>query len=60
MNIIEISGKRYEVRKQNGKREVFVNRQWISDSDFVEYLIGSNQMDAFFDLVKLGLNTMKK
>jgi len=58
MNIIEIAGNRYEVRRVGNSRQIKVNGGWMDSAAFIETLIDRNEYDQVGELFKLGHRTI--
>lgn len=56
--IIELAGKRYEVRVMSGQRQVKAGEQWLSPTDFVDFLVNKKQWDQVCELAKFGYSKM--
>ena len=60
MNIIQLSGKRYEVRRTGDIREVKYNGKWILAADFADILIANQDYQAVMELTAYGHNQLVK
>jgi len=54
ISIVEISGHKYQVRVQDGERQIMVNSKWMPADKFIEHLVENGQYDQIFDLAKYG------
>ena len=59
MNIIKLGNSFYEVKVVDGIRMVKAG-QWMEASKFVSWLSDNNKTSELTDLVKLGINQIKK
>ena len=59
MNIIKLANSFYEVKVVDGIRMVKAG-QWMETSKFVSWLLDNNKTSELTDLVKLGINQIKK
>ena len=51
---IQLGGKTYQCRNDNGNREVFYDGQFRSCEDFVGWLIDNGEMEAVIELINFG------
>ena len=55
MNIIELAGKRYQIRKTaDGERQVKTEHGWINSGRMFDYLLNKGQTKAIEDLYNSG------
>ncbi len=52
--LIELAGRRYQVRVVNGERQVLLHDEWISHSEFVDVLINNGEWPQVVQLAALG------
>ena len=60
MNIIQLGGKRYEVRRTGDIREVKYNGEWILSDAFADILIANQDYQAVTELTSYGHNQLVK
>jgi hypothetical protein len=60
VKVIELCGKRYQVRDLQGTRQVKVEGEWIDNRTFVDWLRLTEQWDQLYELARIGASANAK